>query len=380
MAVTKFIKTTVFGGYDKKDVDKRLDYLYSQIYDLKNELRETKLLLEEYKKGTDEEKTHEAILIAERTRLTGVQVQNETLSQKLKEIREENKSKDKETAELKKEIETLKKELNESKTALAGSKSNNEASILSTVFIEAQKTAGRLVDDAKKEADNIIQDSKKLAENVVTEANNTAAKIVYEAEKEAADINAASENNAEQMKAASGNLRAVMLKDVEDITKEISKIKALFISLKENGLVKINESEQLLERTRNKLRSEGVPVFTVPEKVKPVAPKPPKYKPVDTNYITGSSENPPKKAKNEDLEKLMAMANALDGKKSAAPSKPDAKSANAASRPDAKSANAASRPDAKPANAPSKADAKPVNNGAADDLAKLMAMAEALND
>ena len=56
MAETRFIKTVEFGGYDRNEVIKRLEFLNGQVFDLKNELRETKLIMEEYKKGSDEEK------------------------------------------------------------------------------------------------------------------------------------------------------------------------------------------------------------------------------------------------------------------------------------------------------------------------------------
>ena len=54
MAETEFIKAAAFGGYDKTDVDKRLDSLYSLAYEMKNELRETKLLLEKYQEDSEE--------------------------------------------------------------------------------------------------------------------------------------------------------------------------------------------------------------------------------------------------------------------------------------------------------------------------------------
>ena len=54
MAEARFIKTVAFGGYDKAGVIRRMEYLNTQVHDLRNELRETKLLLEAYKKGTSE--------------------------------------------------------------------------------------------------------------------------------------------------------------------------------------------------------------------------------------------------------------------------------------------------------------------------------------
>ena len=45
MADTLFIKATASCGYDKADVDKRLETLYSTIYNLKNEIRENKQII-----------------------------------------------------------------------------------------------------------------------------------------------------------------------------------------------------------------------------------------------------------------------------------------------------------------------------------------------
>ena len=82
MAETKFIKISATGGYDKADVDKRLDFLYNLVYDLKNELRESKLLLKNYQDGSDSEKNFENVLSVERAQITQVQVKNENLSEK----------------------------------------------------------------------------------------------------------------------------------------------------------------------------------------------------------------------------------------------------------------------------------------------------------
>ena len=56
MAEPRFIKTVTFGGYDKESVVRRMEFLNTQIHDLRNELRETKLLIEAYKKGSDQER------------------------------------------------------------------------------------------------------------------------------------------------------------------------------------------------------------------------------------------------------------------------------------------------------------------------------------
>lgn len=345
MAESAFIKTTTFGGYDKADVSKRLEYLYSQVFELKNELRQTKLTMDEYKKGTDEEKAHESILASERAKLTMVQVQNESLEQKVKETKEENKKLEAELAALKDSSEKQKAELEEALKKLAAFEAGNDPASLSKVFIEAQKTAEMLVGDAKKQAEELETNSKTTADNMITEANNEAARIVFEAEKEAAEITAKCRNSEEQLKVASTNLKAAMLEEVKGITGEISKLKELFSAIEKEALGRIEESQALLNKTEQTLCDGGVPVFKIPEVVLPELPTIPDYKKI--NYGSSSEADLEKKKKNnDDLEKLLAMANAIGS-------------------------------DTDPAE---KKEEKPANSGGAIDLEALMKQAEAMNN
>lgn len=309
MAESAFIKTTTFGGYDKADVSKRLEYLYSQVFELKNELRQTKLTMDEYKKGTDEEKTHESILASERAKLTMVQVQNESLEQKVKETKEENKKLEAELAALKDSSEKQKAELEEALKKLAAYEAGNDPASLSKVFIEAQKTAEMLVGDAKKQAEEMSSKFKVTAENMITEANNEAARIVYEAESKAAEITAKCRNSEDQMKVASNNLKASMLEEVKSISSEITRLKELFCAIEKDALGKIEESQALLDNTERTLCDGGVPVFKLPEAVLPKLPTIPEYKKI--NYNSSESDQEKKKKNNDDLEKLLAMANAI---------------------------------------------------------------------
>lgn len=311
MAESRFIKTVTFGGYDKVDVDKKLEYLYTQVYELKNELREAKLALEEYKKGTDEEKTLEGVLSGERAKLTQVQVQNETMSEKLKAAEDDNKSKEKELEELKAAFEKLQAQDQENQKKIAALSSGSDAEALSTVFIEAQKSAKLLEDTAKTKAEQIDKDSKKLAEDTVTDANNKAKKIIFEAETRAAEIDADAKTRWDQMDAASGNLKASLLSDVESLIGEVTKLKKVFEDFDKNGLSKLKESEKLLGGAENKLKAGGVPVFRQPESFAPEYPDAPEYDKVDGVYESGISDAD--KKKREELEKLQAMAASLEG-------------------------------------------------------------------
>lgn len=313
MAESKFIRTVTYGGYDRNDVNKRLEYLHAQYYEVKNELRETKLALEEYKKGSPEEKAHESVLAVERTKLTDELVQNEKLSGRLKTAEEDIKARDKKIAELEEENKALKSSFDEVKKKLDAYEAGNDPAALSTVFIEAQKSASLLVDNARKESEEKIADAKKLAEDTVAEANNTAAQIIYDAEKNAARINAEAQNNAEEMKAASGNLRAVLMSDIDKLNAEVKKLKDIFAEFEKNGKAGLEDSEKVLGNARSKLTEGGVPVFREPAKIEADLPDEPMLEKVNTHYSQNEDKETAKK-KNEELEKLRAMAASLGGK------------------------------------------------------------------
>ena len=299
MADTRFIKTVEFGGYDRNDVIKRLEFLNTQLYDLKNELRETKLLMEEYKKGSDAEKAHETVLAQEKVKLTSLQVQNETTSAKLKAAEEDKAKLTEELEALKKKHEGMAKEFEDAKSKLEAYESDNEATALSQVFIAAQASANAVVANANKEADDKKAKAEELVKEMIDDANHTAAEIVYEAEKKAAETDAQSKNDAEKMKVASNNLRASMMEDVEVLSKQIAQLNEAFAVLKEKSA----DAEKLLKTTESKLTAGGVPEFRLPETFEaqlPDAPEP--RKPSEIN-----------KKNNARLDELAKMAAAIDG-------------------------------------------------------------------
>jgi chromosome segregation ATPase len=201
MAESRFIRTVVFGGYDKSDVDKKFEFLYSQYYDMKNSLREAKLMLNKYKEGASEEALMESVLANERAKLTEFQVKNETLSEKLKATDDDNKAKEKELAELKEKLKATEDTLNDVNTKLQAANGGGDAAMLGVVFAEAQKSANMIISQAQKQADDLKTDSEKLAANAVAEANNKAAKIIYDAEVRAAKLSAEAENKSAETEA-----------------------------------------------------------------------------------------------------------------------------------------------------------------------------------
>ena len=366
MAESRFIRTVTYGGFDRNDVNKKLEYLYSQIYDLKNELRETKLAAEEFKKGTPEEKAHESVLAVERNKLTDEIVQNEKLTAKLKTAEEDAKTLETRIAELEGENKSLKEQLKTATDKVAAFEAGSDAAALSTVFIEAQKSANLLVENARREADEKTADAKKLAEDTVADANNKAKQIVYEAEKEAARITAEAANKSEEMKAASGNMRAVLLKDIESMKSEVEKLRGIFEAFEKNGKSGLEDSEKVLGSAYSKLTEGGVPVFKNPDVVSAAYPGAPELDAVNTDYVQNVDREAEKK-KNEELEKLQAMAASLSGGK-----KEDKSAQKAAADLDELTKMAASLDSGKPAEKKE----EPKSGGV--DLAELMKQAEAL--
>ena len=311
MAETRFIKTVVFGGYDKADVDKKLDFFYNQYYDMKNELRETKLMLAKLREGSDEAAAHDSVLANERAKLTEFQVKNEAMSEKLKSTDDDNKAKEKEIAQLKAQLEEMEEALKDASSKIAMSSNGGDANMLGVVFAEAQKSANMILSQAKQQADTMEADSNKLAENMIKDANNKAAKIIYDAEVRAAELAAQAENKAADMEVASGNMKATMLDEVTRIGAEVDKLKALFDEFENSGLKMVEDSKKIIDDTTAELKAGGVPVFRESGKVEAVKPEPPVYEEIDNTYETGMDEET--KKKNEDLEKLKAMAASISG-------------------------------------------------------------------
>lgn len=279
MAETGFLKTVTFGGYDKNDVEKHISSLYSRIFELENELRDTKLSLEQYKAGTEAEKIHESVLAEERKRLAECQAENKSVCNKIQSLTAEIEEKDNEITTLKYSVAELEQNLSDADVKLSSMSEKDDSAVFGAVFAAAKKSASAIIDEAKKKADDLDANSKKLAENIIAEANNKAADIVYDAETYAAEMTAEINNQSEQLKHADSNMKALILEDVIKISEKMSEMKEFF-----------EKSEKVLSDTRSTIEKDGVPVFCVPEKFTPELPEKPVYEQTDYSYNEKSSE------------------------------------------------------------------------------------------
>lgn len=289
MNETRFLRTVTFGGYDKIDTDQHIKYLYERISRLESELRVTKFSLDQYKKGTEQEQIFQAAISEEREKLVEAQAQNNTLSEKLKSVIAENEEKEHEITNLKYSVAELEQNLSDADIKLSAMSEKDDAAVFGAVFAAAKKAASEIINEANKKADNIDADSKKLAENIIAEANNKAADIVYEAEVYAAEMTAEADN--EQLEIVSGNMKAVVLEDVMELSNRISQLRQVFDKLKIYGDDMIQQTETMLTKTQDTLIKGGVPVFRNMEEIQPELPEKPVYESTDYSY-NGTNELP----------------------------------------------------------------------------------------
>lgn len=267
-----FLKTVSFGGFDKKDVLTYVDRLNTQIYTLENELNEKKALLESSGSNTEESEKYKKLLDEDRAKITELQAGNESLKMQLQTCEEESAAKDKEIAELKKKLSEMEDELVDAKNkAAAASTTENNAMDLSNVFIQAQQTANTIVTTAKENARKMDEDAKKLANQVVDDANSKASTIVKAADEKANKILTDAEGKSAEMRTATDNMKAVVLAEISELEANVTKLKEVLGSLAQDSLTKVTETSDLIAKTQDTLKKNGIPQFTMP---KSAAPKP----------------------------------------------------------------------------------------------------------
>ena len=314
MAETRFMKTVTYGGYNKEDVIKQFTSLNLRISELKNQLTETKMQLEAYKNGTPVESAYEEALQQERAKLSEAQAQNETYEAMIAGYENEIKDKDNEIKALQQAAAEVSTSLADANARINAMQTGDDATALSAVFIEAQKSANSLKAAAKAEADKIKDDAMALAEDIVIDANNEASRIVYEAEKNAAVTTAEAQNNVEQMNVATNNMKAALVEHIDQFHNEIANIKSVLENFSKSGLDEIVKAEDLLKSTDNTLKSGGVPKFQQAKNFSPKLPPEPKATPKPQRSEPVQEKQPaPEKKKNNGLDQLQKMADSIGG-------------------------------------------------------------------
>lgn len=264
MADTRFIKATAFCGYDKADVDKRLETLYSLIYNLKNEVRECRQIVRKYEEGFEHSKAYENALAVERAQLTQLQVKNEKLSEKNKLRKEELNAKERENAQLHEEINQLREEL-EALLLRHHVLKNNDTEDLGIIFKEAKKSRDLIVNKAKKDAADCKEQAETFANNLIDETNKKIADLMTNAENKAAEIISDAQNKVNECKALEMSIKNTILVDAKNISSEIYKIKNVFAVFGADTSKFIANSERILAEAERKIIGEPAPTEIRPQ-------------------------------------------------------------------------------------------------------------------
>ncbi len=251
MADTLFIKAAAFCGYDKTDVDKRLDTLYTLIYNLKNEIRENKQIIKKYEEGCNQDKAYENAIAVERAQLTQLQVKNENLIEKNKSRQEELKTKEQENAKLNEEIAALKEEVEVLRLEQLALKNNNTED-LGIIFIEAKKSRDLIVNKAKEEANEVMEEARKFSEELIAETNEKIRKLIDNAEKKASDTLKDAEAKRKALVDEEVSLKNAFLEKIKSFGDELNSIKASVDAFTAASDAFFDDSKKLLSETEAK--------------------------------------------------------------------------------------------------------------------------------
>lgn len=314
MSESRFMKTVLFGGYDREGVEQKFERLSAKLFSLENELSENRSQLAALQSGGDEVRALRNLLEEQRGKLSAAQAQQETSVQKLHACDARIADKDREIEALKAKVSALQDQIRERDMKLTAFEADADTKPARAAIAEVEEKAHGMIHAAKKDAAKLEENSQKLAENLITEANNTAQRIIYEAEAQSAQILANAQNRCAETEAASGNLRAILLTDVERLNAQISVIRQALAQFGTESTRSLDSASGLLQNTDEILKQGGIPVFAAPQPVEPKLPEPPASTPVTHDYYAEESSAPPtQEDKNAELARLQQMANAIAG-------------------------------------------------------------------
>lgn len=182
----------------------------------------------------------------------------EELSGSVNALQLQIKSKDTEIANKDAEIKALKENVAKLEKDLEeANNSDSEALDLGSVFIEAKRTADKIVKDAKAHAEKTTSEANEKAEKTIAEANEKAEKTIAEANEEAIFT----VNDAKEMADATINDANKTAKETVDIANERAEKTILDANRKakytvKNANIKAEEIQEYIFSIRDKLQSE----------------------------------------------------------------------------------------------------------------------------
>lgn len=233
MESSGFLKSVSFGGFDKKDVLAYVDDLNTKIYTLESELEDAK---KKAGSGTgakfEGKEAYEEMLAKERSKSSELMAKVDTLNLTIK-------SNENTIAEKDKEIEKLKERMTELENNVTSAPTEETSSFdIGSVFIEAKKSADKIVSEARAAVKKMDSDAKALAEQIIEEANNKAERTVSEAISKAEKIVSEANTKSEKIMSNAETRSA----ELEKLSADVKlKVKNTIDSMFDN-IVKVNEA------------------------------------------------------------------------------------------------------------------------------------------
>lgn len=299
-----FLRSVSFGGFDKKDVLAYVDDLNTKIYTLEAELEDAKKKVGSGKGGHFEGKEeYEQLLAKERAKSSELMAKVDTLNLTIQ-------SNESVIADKDKEIENLKAKIEELENAKPAEQDTTASFDIGSVFIEAKKSADKIVSEARLAVKKMDADAKALAEQVIEEANSKAQSIVSEANEKAEDILRNAENKSAELERMSRDVQVKIKNTIDSMFDNINKISDTISDFSRGSTISLEKAKNIITEAQSSIDS-GVKSKSVPKVEIPVKVEAPKYE--APKYEAPKHEEPAvyaKKVPNDGLADLVAQIEA----------------------------------------------------------------------
>lgn len=287
-----FLRSVSFGGFDKKDVLAYVDDLNTKIYTLESELEDAKKNVGNGKGGTFAGKEElEKSLAKERAKSSELMGKVDTLTLTVQSNESVISDKDK-------EIQSLKEKIEELESASPAEPAEATSYDIGNVFIEAKKSADKIVAEARTAAKKMDADAKELAEQVVGEANSKAQDIVSDAESQAHSIIDNAQGKTEKLNKISAETEAKVKETVDALYQNISKINETIQEFTSVSSSNVDKARSILDDTKAMISN----VDSVPKSSKPA----------NNNYNNNKPAPKKEPAINSDLADLVKQVEAVE--------------------------------------------------------------------
>lgn len=266
MENTGFLKTVSFGGFNKQDVLAYVDDLNTKIYKLEAELDEAKKNMEQNGDvaSFDGVEAYEEMLAKERQKSSELMAKVDTLNLTIQSNNSVLIDKDNELSKRGSEIEELTQKISNLEGQLAATPKSDDATSLDigNIFIEAQKSANKVLSDAKAAAREMDENSKNLADQVITEANEKAETLVAEANLKATKILRAAERKGVELEKAAGEVKEKVKHIIESMFNSVMKINDSINEFSRGSLSNLEKAKTLIIGVQQELNEQENELYT----------------------------------------------------------------------------------------------------------------------